>query len=98
VKVVVSKRGARSVRRIDAYWKLHADQPSIFALEMVEALDLLSTTRSPGSPFPTKLRPTLKRLLLRKSYCHVYFIFDERRQMIEIVQVWDARRGTPPRL
>jgi hypothetical protein len=98
VKLILSKRGARSAQRITGRWHAHADAPNTFAHEFLEVVELLVTTRSPGSPFPTASRPSLKRLLLRKSQCHIYFVVDERRQVIEIIEVWDARRGRTPKL
>jgi len=70
----------------------------LFTRELLDVIELLETTRSPGSPFPTKKHPKLKRLLLRKSRCHVYFEVDEARAVIEIVQIWDGRRGRLPKL
>lgn len=98
MKVILSKRGSRSVQRISKRWNDHADVPSLFAREFLAVMELLATTRSPGSRYPRPGRPALKRLLLRKSYCHVYFTVDERRQVITILEVWDARRGGPPKL
>lgn len=52
----------------------------------------------PGAPFPTNEHSELKRLLLRKSRCHVYIEIDEPKQMIQILHVWDDRRERPPKL
>jgi hypothetical protein len=61
----------------------------------VERLESMPT---PGSPFPTSKRPALKRLLLPKSQCHVYFEIDDVKQMIQILHIWDGRRERPPKL
>jgi hypothetical protein len=98
VKVVLSLRASRAADRLAKRWHEHADDPDVFAREFLEVIELLSTTRSPGSPCPTARHPQLKRLLLKKSYCHVYFKLDERRQLITILQLWDGRRGHLPRL
>jgi len=98
VKAFISKRAAQAAERIAARWRRHARDPDVFSRELLEAIDLLETTRSPGSPFPTARRPHLKRLLLRKSRCHIYFELDEPRQMIRILHIWDGRRARPPKL
>jgi len=98
VKAFLSKRAARAADRIAARWREHADDPDVFARELLETIELLETTRSPGSPFPTTKRPALKRMLLRKSRCHLYFEVDEPKQMIRILHVWDGRRERPPKL
>ena len=95
MKAFLSKRAARAADRIDARWRQHADHPGIFASEFLEAIELLETTGTPGSPFPTVKHPALKRLLLRKSRCHIYFEIDEANQTIQILHIWDGRREAP---
>lgn len=98
MKALISKRAMRAAERIAAHWGDHADDPDVFARELLHAIEVLETTRSPGTPFPTAKHPALKRLLLRRSGCHLYFEIDAARQIIEILHVWDARRGRSPRL
>jgi hypothetical protein len=59
---------------------------------------LLETTLGPGTPFPTPKHPHLKRFLLSKSRCHIYFEMDEPKQMIRILHVWHGQRERPPKL
>ena len=73
MKAIISKRAARAAERIDARWRESADYPDLFARELADAIDLLETTPGPGAPFPTTRFPELKRILLPKSRCHIYF-------------------------
>jgi len=98
VKAFLSKRAARAAERIDARWREFADDPGVFARELLEAVELLETTHGPGSPVPTPRHPSLKRLLLRRSRCHLYFEVDEPKQLIRILHIWDGRRERPPKL
>jgi hypothetical protein len=101
VKAYISKRAERAAERIAARWREYADRPDVFALEFIEtieAIEAIENTQSPGSPCPTRAHPRLKRILLRKSHCHMYFEVSERQQRIQIIQFWDARRGQPPKL
>jgi hypothetical protein len=98
VKAYISKRAARAAERIAARWHERADDPDVFARELLETIELLETTRSPGAMFPTPKHPALKRVLMRKSRCHLYFEIDEAKQMIQILQVWDGRRERSPKL
>jgi len=98
VKAFISKRAARAAERIDARWRQFADDPGVFAREFLEAVELLEATQSPGAPFPTTRHPSLKRVLLRKSRCHIYFKVDEPKQTIQILYIWDGRRERPPKL
>lgn len=38
------------------------------------------------------------RMLLEKSKCHVYFVVDEKRELLTIVDVWNGQRGREPKL
>jgi len=98
VNVRLSKRAQRAVSRIDDRWRKRGDHPETFLGELLAAIDYLESMESPGAPCPTEKRPTLKRLLLEKSRCHVYFETNEREQLLEVLTVWDGRRERPPRL
>ena len=98
MKAFVSKRAAHAAERIDARWREDANYPEVFAREFLEAIEFLETTPGPGSPFPTPRHPMLKRILLRKSRCHIYFEIDVPNQMIQILHVWDGRRKHAPKL
>lgn len=98
MKAFLSKRAARGAERIDERWRKNADDPIIFAREFLEAIELLEASRGPGAPFPTEKHPSLRRLLLRKSRCHIYFEIDDAKQTIQILHVWDARRERAPKI
>ncbi|MCX5741447.1 MAG: hypothetical protein NT062_02990 [Proteobacteria bacterium] len=98
MKAFISKRAACAADRIDAHWRERADDPGIFAREFLEAIERLETTQGGGAPFPTARHPSLKRVLLPKSRCHIYFDVDEARQTIQILHLWDGRRQRPPKL
>ncbi len=98
MKVRLSKRAQGAIARIDARWREVADHPETFLRELLDTIELLETVSAPGTPCPTAKRPRLKRVLLEKSDCHVYFEINEGKQMIEVLTVWSARRGRAPKL
>ncbi len=98
MKALISKRATRAADRIDARWRAYADDPGIFAREFLEAVERLETTQGLGSPFPTASHTALRRILLPKSRCHVYFEIDEAKQTIKILHIWDGRREHAPKL
>jgi len=98
VKVEIARRAQRSIARIDTRWRKQADHPEIFRAEIDQAIDHLETVSSPGTPCGTPSRPGLRRLLLEKTKCHMYFFVNEQSQWIEVIQVWDGRRERPPKL
>ena len=98
MRVEISKRAQRSIERIDVRWRKQADHPEIFRAEMDQVIEHLQTVSNPGTPSSTAMRPQLKRMLLEKTKCHVYFVINEREEWIEVVQVWDGRREHQPKL
>ena len=98
MKVFISARARQAAERIDARWRKRADYPKTFADEFLATIDLLESVGSCGSPSPTTRRPGLKRVLMPKSHCHLYFEVDERQRMIRLLHVWDGRRERAPRL
>jgi hypothetical protein len=96
--VEISVRAQLCIERIDTRWRKKADHPDVFRAEMDELIEHLGTVSSPGTPSPTARRPQLRRMLLEKAKCHVYFRIDEREQQLEVLYVWDARRERAPKL
>jgi plasmid stabilization system protein ParE len=98
VKAFISKRAARAAERIDARWRERADYPDLFARELAAAIDLLETTMGVGAPCPTPKLSALRRLLLPKSGCHIYFEVDVDKEWIRVLHIWDGRRELAPKL
>ncbi len=98
MKVEISKRARRNSDRVNARWAKAGDEPTLYAREFLEAVKHLGTVGNPGTPWGTSKRPHLKRLLLEKSKCHVYFVIDEKRELLTVVDVWNGQRGRPPKL
>jgi hypothetical protein len=98
VRVKLSKRAENAVRRINARWRADAEHPDVFLSEMDAAVEFLESVSTPGTPCPTKRHPSLKRILLEKSKCHVYFETNERKALLNVIAVWDGRRERAPKL
>lgn len=96
MKLEFSKRAERDARRIDARWQELADHKKTFAHELTETLEHLVSVSSPGTPFLTARRPHLRRVLMPKSACHVYFELDAAAQVVRVLTVWSGLRGRPP--
>ena len=98
MKAFISKRAARAADRIDARWREFGDDSGVFAREFLEAVERMETTQGAGAPFPTPRHPMLKRILLPKSRCHVYFEIEEAKHAIQILHIWDGRREHGPKI
>jgi plasmid stabilization system protein ParE len=94
VKVELSAEADEQVREIDAWWRenrRHA--PNLFMNELDDALLALSEMPTLGTRYEAK---SVRRLLLRRTHYHVYFVQESDR--VYVVAVWNAFRGRGPRL
>ena len=46
----------------------------------------------------TAERPALRRFLMEKSKCHLYFEIDQERELVNVITVWNGQRGREPKL
>lgn len=83
---------------MDVHWRQQADHPDVFREELDGLIVHLETVSNPGTPWPTARRPGLRRMLLERTKCHVYFVVDVAQQRIDVIQLWDGRREHLPKL
>lgn len=98
MKVVITKRARRAAVRINERWSEHGDNPRLFAQELLDSLRHLKNIPHAGTPKPTPTRPNLRRFLMEKSKCHLYFEVDEKHGVLKLVAVWNGQRGQEPKL
>lgn len=96
MRVELSDEAYEQVREIDAWWRenRHA-APDLFANELEQALLTLEQKPMLGTRYEAGVKE-VRRLLLRRTHFHVYFI--EREERLYVVAVWSAFRGRGPTL
>jgi len=95
VKVELSAEAQAQVDRIDAWWRENRQAAAdLFAEEMEQALRTLAETPAVAVRYGPK--PSVRRLLLRRTHHHLYVIEESAR--VYVVAVWSAYRGRGPRL
>ena len=96
MNVELSEEAEGQVDEIDTWWRAHRlAAPDLFANELEEALADLSDTPSLGTIYEAETE-TVRRLLLRRTHYHLYFVPEPDR--IYVVAVWSAFRGSGPHL
>ena len=66
--------------------------------EIEHAASMLRETPEIGVPFPkARIARDVRRLLLRTGW-HVYYSFDRERNVVMILMIWYASRGSEPPL
>jgi plasmid stabilization system protein ParE len=96
VKVVEFADAAKAdVARIDAWWRANRRAaPDLFASELERVI--LALVDNPALGLHYQPRPGVRRLLLRRTRYHLYFV--EEVERVLVVAVWSAYRGRGPSL
>jgi plasmid stabilization system protein ParE len=85
----------RQITELDAWWRANRDKaPDRFGEELALAFAMLSRSPGLGRRYPP--RPAVRRILLRTTRNHVYYV--ERDDMVLVVAVWGAIKGVGPKL
>jgi plasmid stabilization system protein ParE len=70
--------------------------PTLFASELATCFDLLARQPYIGRPYRRTTISNVRRVLLRASRYHVYYVAEPERVLI--LAVWHAQRGVGPDL
>jgi plasmid stabilization system protein ParE len=96
VKVLEFADAAKAdVARIDAWWRANRmAAPDLFAAELERVI--LALADNPALGLHYEPRPRVRRMLLRRTRYHLYFV--EEVERVLVVAVWSAYRGRGPSL
>jgi len=95
LRVELSDEAKAQVESIDAWWRENRQAaPDLFTNELDQALLTLEDTPTLGVRYES--RPKVRRLLLKRTHYHLYFV--EEAERVYVLAVWSAFRGRGPRL
>lgn len=96
MRVDLSAEALAQVEDIDGWWRQSRPAaPDLFLQELEQALADLGSMPSLGTPYGPG-ESSVRRVLLRRSHYHVYFVRQGHR--IAVVAVWSCFRGRGPDL
>ena len=96
-RVIVSPEAEAQIRAIDRWWRENRTAaPELFAQELSHASATLEAMPFAGRAVPHPELKTVRRILLRDSRYHLYYVAAEGR--VVVVSVWSAVKGTGPDL
>jgi plasmid stabilization system protein ParE len=96
VKVELSAEAEAQIDEIHAWWQRNRPAAStLFVDELDRALAMLGDMPALGTVYRAGSQ-TIRRLLLRRTQHHVYFMPEDDRVLV--VAVWSAFRGRGPKL
>ena len=82
---------------IDEWWRANRTaSPDLFCVELERAIAVTRSNPSLGTGYPHESLPNLRRLLLRRTRFHVYYVVDD--DTATVVAIWNAIAGRGPQL
>ena len=85
------------IRTIDDWWRANRRvSPDLFLEELSGAFELVARAPHIGRQYRRSPVPGTRRILLRGTRYHVYYVPDEGQ--VRILAVWHAERGLGPPL
>lgn len=85
------------IREIDDWWrKSRTAAPDLFLNELTESFDIIAGAPQIGRRYPPSPVRHVRRLLLKGSRYHVYYV--PMTHEVRVLAVWHAQRGVGPPL
>ena len=98
MKLVLLDEAQRRFEAEDLWWRDHRDAGDLFTDEFVRTLERLRASPEIGQSYRRSRGKLIRRLLMQRVHCHVYYSYDPERELIEIHSIWGAMRRRGPKL
>lgn len=96
-EIIVPPKVDLQIAEIDLWWRTNREKaPGLFEEELAVAFETISATPRAGRRYPSPLHPDARRLVLRATRFHLYYVEDENK--IVLLSIWGAIRGAGPDL
>lgn len=96
-RVQVTDEARRQLFEIDEWWTQNRPKaPDLVHEEFARVISLLAATPSAGRVHIETESATYRRLLLRRSRFHVYYVIDESARVVVVTAIWNGARGHGP--
>ena len=93
MRLEVTKRAQREVRRLGGWWLEHRDKaPELFEEELAAAYAQIQAEPGLGQTYLVSRGRRIQRVLLPKTLNHVYY-WQRSAERVDVVSVWGAQRG-----
>jgi plasmid stabilization system protein ParE len=99
-RIIVLPKAEEQLGEIRSWWhRNRLEHPDLVEEEMDEALRTLSGFPEAGPEHPSKYFRGVRRILLPRSRCYLYYRVDSDARSVRILAVWSTtrRRGPPLR-
>ena len=95
--VTTTPEADAQIRTIDDWWRENRRAtPNLFLSELSAAFDIVAHAPHIGRPYRRASVPGTRRILLRGTRYHVYYVPGEHE--VRVLAVWHGERGAEPPL
>jgi plasmid stabilization system protein ParE len=95
--IIITPDARAHIRAIDEWWRVNRGaSPELFAEELSQAVATLKLAPGAGRRYAHRTLKGVRRLSLRTTRNHVYYVANDER--VVIIAVWGAIKGIGPNL
>ena len=98
MKIVLLAEAQRRFEAEDEWWRENRDAKDLFLDEFEQTLKWIASNPERGQAYRHTRGKLIRRVLLKKSRCHVYYFHDREHEIVEVHTIWGAHRGRGPGL
>ncbi len=96
--VNLTSRARRELLRLQAHWLEHGDSKLVLIEDLEAAQETLSHQPNVGPVYPSNRKDTVRRLLLPRAHCYLYYVVRPQADRIDVLAVWSTHRGRTPKV
>lgn len=98
VKIVLLDEARAQFEAEAAWWEENRDAKALFIDEFARAVEQVGSLPETGQRYRQARGKPIRRVLMKKTGCHVYYFHDHGSNLVEIHSVWGSRRRRGPKL
>lgn len=96
--VVLLDEARRRFEAEDEWWRTNREAVGLFTAEFESVVSRLARDPTRGALYRTIRGTKVRRVLMRKTRCYVYYVYREDQQAVEVLTLWGARKQRGPSL
>jgi hypothetical protein len=95
--VILVDPAEEQLHEIAEWWLTHREASLLLVMdEFDRCMSLLESSPDAGARFHRSSVPGVRRLVMRRTKHHVYYLHDEANALVYIIAVWGAPKVGPP--
>jgi plasmid stabilization system protein ParE len=95
--VILVDAAEEQLDEIVEWWRTHREaSPALVMDEFERCVSLLESSPDAGARFHRSRVPGVRRLVMRRTKHHVYYLHDESNAVVYILAVWGAPKAGYP--